>query len=142
MSTAVSEHHRSGWKRWLFSTNHKDIGTLYLILAITGALIGGAFSVMMRYELGSPGLQFVDSGHSYNVLLTAHGLLMVFFFVMPSMMGGFGNWFVPLLIGAPDMAFPRMNNVSFGFWLQLWCCWLLLSSLMEGLVPGGRFMLR
>ena len=132
MSTAVSEHHPSGWKRWLFSTNHKDIGTLYLILAITGALIGGVFSVMMRYELGSHGLQFVDSGHSYNVLLTAHGLLMVFFFVMPSMMGGFGNWFVPLMIGAPDMAFPRMNNVS--FWLLAAAMVLLVAS---PFVDGG-----
>jgi cytochrome c oxidase subunit 1 len=86
----------------------------------------------MRYELGSPGLQFVDSGQSYNVLLTAHGLLMVFFFVMPSMMGGFGNWFVPLLIGAPDMAFPRMNNVS--FWLLVAAMVLLVASLF---VDGG-----
>ncbi|MCC0054847.1 MAG: cytochrome c oxidase subunit I [Rhodobiaceae bacterium] len=125
------EHTPTGWRRWVMSTNHKDIGTLYLILAIIGGIIGGSLSVGMRLELMEPGLQFFSDGHLFNVFVTAHGLIMVFFMVMPALMGGFGNWFVPLMIGAPDMAFPRMNNIS--FWLLAMAMILLLISLF---VPG------
>jgi len=123
-------------KRWLYSTNHKDIGTMYIIFAIIAAFIGGAMSVYMRAELMNPGVQYMADGHVWNVFTTAHGLIMVFFVVMPGLIGGFGNWFVPIMIGAPDMAFPRMNNIS--FWLlPPSFVLLLLSAVIDGGVGVG-----
>ena len=148
------EHHAPrGWVRWVYSTNHKDIGTLYLIFAIISGIIGGFMSIMMRWELAEPGIQIfhglasmvygvegaaaLDAGkHMFNVFTTMHALIMIFFMVMPALIGGFANWMIPIMIGAPDMAFPRMNNIS--FWLLPPALLMLLISFFVPSAPGAH----
>jgi cytochrome c oxidase subunit I len=138
MATATAHHddhahaNPTGWRRYVYSTNHKDIGMMYLIFALIAGIIGGGLSIAMRLELQEPGLQYFANPHTYNAFVTSHALIMIFFMVMPALIGGYANWFVPIMIGAPDMAFPRMNNIS--FWLLPAALGLLLISMF---VPGG-----
>jgi cytochrome c oxidase subunit 1 len=136
MSTLAHDHDHapSGLKRWLCSTNHKDIGTLYLIFALTMFFVGGAMAMVIRAELFEPGLQYVNP-QFYNSMVTVHALVMIFGAVMPAGVG-LANWMIPLMIGAPDMALPRMNNMS--FWILPFGFALLLSTLfMDGGAPAG-----
>ncbi|REC58981.1 cytochrome c oxidase subunit I [Rhodosalinus sediminis] len=149
ISSHAHEDHRGFFTRWFMSTNHKDIGILYLITAAVVGFVAVAFTVYMRMELMEPGVQYMclegarltaaaegsctPNGHLWNVLITYHGILMMFFVVIPALFGGFGNYFMPLQIGAPDMAFPRMNNLS--YWLYVAGTALAFASLFA---PGGN----
>ncbi len=128
----------TGWRRWLFSTNNKDIGVMYLIFAIVAGIVGGALSIGIRLELMEPGLQYFKNPQTFNVFTTGHGLIMIFFMVMPALIGGFGNYFIPLMIGAPDTAFPRINNIA--FWLLIPAFALAIMSLfVEGAAGSNGF---
>ncbi len=125
-----SDHRPSGWRRWLTTTNHKDIGTLYLWFSFVMFMLGGIMALLIRAELFQPGLQFLEP-ERFNQIVTLHGLIMVFGAIMPAFVG-FANWMIPLQIGASDMAFGRLNNWS--FWLLIPASLLLITSLF---VPGG-----
>ncbi|MDO9711366.1 cytochrome c oxidase subunit I [Paracraurococcus lichenis] len=136
---AAHAHHPGFVVRWLFSTNHKDIGVLYIIFSGLSAIVAVTMSVLMRVELMEPGLQIFADGQAWNAFVSTHGLAMIFFVIMPVLFGGFGNFFVPLMIGAPDMAFPRLNNIS--FWLLVPAVLLLYAGLFIGAGPGAGWTL-
>jgi cytochrome c oxidase subunit 1 len=122
-------------QRIVFTTNHKTIGSLYLLVSIFSGVLASVYSILIRLELSQPGTQIFSSFQTYNVVVTTHGLVMVFFVVMPALIGGFGNWFVPIMLGAPDMAYPRLNNAS--FWIAVPSLFLLLLANFVGEGPGA-----
>ncbi|MES9926507.1 MAG: cbb3-type cytochrome c oxidase subunit I, partial [Candidatus Thiodiazotropha sp. 6PDIVS] len=128
-----AHHHDNptGWRRWLFSTNHKDIGTLYLLFALTMLFLGGASAMLIRMELFQPGIQLLDPD-LYNNLVTNHALIMIFGAVMPAA-AGLANWMIPMMVGAPDMALPRMNNLS--FWILPAAATMLILSFVVPFFP-------
>jgi cytochrome c oxidase subunit 1 len=139
---AVHAHdhdHPGFFTRWFCSTNHKDIGVLYIVTSFLVGCLSIGFTMYMRLELMEPGVQYMTmadgtpNGHMWNVLVTGHGITMMFFVVIPAMFGGFGNYFMPLHIGAPDMAFPRLNNLS--YWMYVAGSSLAVLSLVT---PGGN----
>ena len=132
----MADHHgpAQGISRWLFTTNHKDIGTMYLWFSFAMFLLGGFFAMVIRAELFQPGMQLVEPGF-FNQMTTLHGLVMVFGAIMPSFVG-LANWLIPMMIGAPDMALPRMNNWS--FWILPPAFLMLASTLF---MEGGRPLL-
>jgi len=142
MAKSTTAHHEhshgdtpKGWRRWVYSTSNKDIGVIYLVFSIIAGIIGGALSIGIRMELQEPGLQIFGNPQMFNVFTTGHALIMVFFVVMPATMGGFANYFVPIMIGAPETAFPRINNIA--FWLLVPAILLLVISMFVPGAPGS-----
>src|SRR5260370_40747446 len=133
---AAHDHRPGFFTRWLFSTNHKDIGTLYLCLAIFAGVLAGLLSVIMRAQLMHPHNELISDHQLYNVIITAHGLIMVFFVVMPATFGGLGNWVPPLMVRAPDMALPRMHNLR--FWALVPAVLLPVGAAFRGAAEGGN----
>src|SRR3984893_10198260 len=129
-ASPATAHESHGWRRWVFATNHKDFGTMYLVFSCTMWFVGGTMAMLIRTELFKPGMQFLDPMF-FNSLTTMHGLVMIFGALMPAFVG-LANWMIPLQIGAPDMALPRLNN--FSFWILPFAFTLMLSTLF---VPGG-----
>lgn len=122
-----------GLKRWLYSTNHKDIGTMYFLLGLWGSLIGTSMRILIRLELSFPG-SFMSSDHTYNVLVTSHAFIIIFFVVIPILMGGFGNWLLPLMLGYNDIHFPRLNNLR--FWILFPAIFFIIWSSIIGIGAG------
>jgi len=122
-----------GWRRWVYSTNHKDIGTMYLMFSLTMLFLGGLSAMVIRAELMFPGIQLLEPD-LYNNIVTNHALIMIFGAVMPAA-AGLANWMIPMMIGAPDMALPRMNNLS--FWILPAAATMLILSFVVPFFPGG-----